>query len=114
MKIGRRGFFGLVGGAIAGALMPWRKETETFRNWQHADLIYSPPADRAVFWTRDKSATIPPHCGSEKFVIGQYADYYAEHNGMIEKGPGCSERLAARIDALPKDDPRWIETKVSA
>lgn len=42
-------------------------------------------------------------------VIGEYADYYCEHDGMIEVGPGCYERLKARIDALPDGDPRKIE-----
>lgn len=37
-----------------------------------------------------------------EIVMGQYADYYAEWDGMVEKGPGCLERLQARIDALPE------------
>jgi len=42
-------------------------------------------------------------------VVGEYADYYAELDGMVEKGPGCSERLQARIDALPEGHPSKIE-----
>ena len=37
----------------------------------------------------------------KKVTIGQYADYYSEWDGMVESGPGCLERLQARIDALP-------------
>ena len=44
-------------------------------------------------------------------IIGEYADYYAEHNGMIELGPGCTERLQARIDALPDGHPSKIELR---
>lgn len=42
-------------------------------------------------------------------VIGQYADYYSEHDGMVEMGPGCSERLHARIDALPDGHPSKVQ-----
>ena len=45
----------------------------------------------------------------KEIVIGQWADYYAEHDGMIEKGPGCSERLQTRIDALPDGHPSKIQ-----
>lgn len=38
--------------------------------------------------------------GYNAIVIGAYADYYAEHDGMVEIGPGCSERLQARIDRM--------------
>ena len=44
-------------------------------------------------------------------IIGEYADYYAEHNGMIELGPGCTERLQARIDSLPEGHPSKIELR---
>lgn len=44
-------------------------------------------------------------------IIGEYADYYAEHDGMIELGPGCTERLQARIDALPDGHPSKIELR---
>ena len=47
-------------------------------------------------------------------VIGQYADYHAEHDGMIESGPGCSERLQARIDALPEGHPSKTELRPNA
>jgi hypothetical protein len=30
-------------------------------------------------------------------VIGSYADYYSEWDGMVEFGAGASERLQARI-----------------
>jgi hypothetical protein len=42
-------------------------------------------------------------------VIGSYADYYVEHDGMVEIGPGCSERMQARLDALPDGDPRKVD-----
>ena len=44
-----------------------------------------------------------------KCVIGQYSDYYTEWDGMVEIGPGCLERLQARIDALPDGHPSKAE-----
>ena len=45
---------------------------------------------------------------SIKPVIGQYADYYIEWDGMVEIGPGCMERIQARIDALPDGHPSKV------
>ena len=42
-------------------------------------------------------------------VIGQYADYYIEWDGMVESGPGCMERIQARIDSLPDDHPSKVQ-----
>ncbi len=44
-----------------------------------------------------------------KPVIGQYADYYIEWDGMVESGPGCMERVQARIDALPDGHPSKVQ-----
>ena len=41
-------------------------------------------------------------------VIGQYADYYIEWDGMVEIGPGCMERMQARIDLLPEGRPSKV------
>lgn len=45
----------------------------------------------------------------KKAVIGQYADYYIEWDGMVEKGPGCMERMQARIDKLPDGHPSKVQ-----
>ena len=42
-------------------------------------------------------------------TIGQWADYYAELDGMVEAGPGCTERLQARIDDLPDGHPSKVD-----
>jgi hypothetical protein len=44
----------------------------------------------------------------KKVVIGEYADYYIEWDGMVESGPGCMERMQARIDALPDGHPSKV------
>ena len=44
-----------------------------------------------------------------KAVIGSYADYYIEWDGMVEIGPGCMERIQARIDALPDGHPSKVQ-----
>lgn len=110
----RRTFLGFLASVIAALFAPrhlledWREE------WHPADFVYSPPKG-AVFFTRDPDQPIPPNSGTQKFVIGQYADYYAELDGMIETGPGCTERLQARIDALPEGHPSKVDWwKVSA
>ena len=46
---------------------------------------------------------------SIKAVIGSYADYYIEWDGMVEIGPGCMERIQARIDALPDGHPSKVQ-----
>ena len=43
-----------------------------------------------------------------KAVIGSYADYYIEWDGMVESGPGCMERMQARIDLLPEGHPSKV------
>ena len=48
-----------------------------------------------------------------KIVIGSYADYYSEWDGMVEKGPGCLERLQARIDSLPNGHHRKVKLLVT-
>ena len=45
----------------------------------------------------------------KKVVIGHWADYYIEWDGMVEKGPGCMERMQARIDALPDGPPSKVQ-----
>jgi len=44
-----------------------------------------------------------------KAVIGQWADYRIEWDGMVESGPGCMERMQARIDALPEGHPSKVQ-----
>ena len=41
-------------------------------------------------------------------IIGEYADYYIGWDGMVESGPGCLERIQARIDALPDGHPSKV------
>ena len=45
----------------------------------------------------------------KQIVIGSYADYYIEWDGMVEIGPGCMERMQARIDALPDGHPSKVQ-----
>jgi hypothetical protein len=45
----------------------------------------------------------------KKIVIGEYADYYSEWDGMVETGPGCMERMQARIDDLPEGHPSKVQ-----
>lgn len=106
MNINRRSFFGLVAGFAVAPRATWRDL------WRPADLIYQAPT-AAVFFAHDPFQPIPPHSGVMKCVIGEWADYYSEHDGMIETGPGCSTRLADRIAALPDGDPRKIEMRRS-
>lgn len=105
MNIGRRGFLGLLAGFLVA---PRAKISDWTRYWRPGNLIYRAPT-QAAYFVLDPSQPLPPHSGVIKAVIGQYADYYSEHDGMIEAGPGCSERLAARIAALPPGDPGKME-----
>jgi hypothetical protein len=45
----------------------------------------------------------------KKIVIGSYADYYVEWDGLVESGPGCMERMQAKIDALPESRPSKVQ-----
>ena len=45
----------------------------------------------------------------KKIVIGSYADYYVEWDGLVESGPGCMERMQAKIDALPESHPSKVQ-----
>lgn len=139
--ITRRGFFGLIAGIVAaprvksffGGLIPghnYQAPTREFLGVIHPSYADKfdlptelaktkmcqplPEASKKVvqFFTHNISQPIPPHAGEVKCVIGQYADYYIEHDGMVEHGPGCLERMQRRIDALPDgDDPRKMELK---
>ena len=42
-------------------------------------------------------------------IIGAYADYYIEWDGMVDTGPGCLERMQVRIDALPEGHPSKVQ-----
>lgn len=108
MNIGRRGFFGLIAGFLAAPRANWKDL------WRPADFISPPPAGAAVSFTRDPQQPLPLHSGVLKCVIGQYADYYSEHDGMIETGPGCFDRLADHIEELSGGDPRKIQMRSTA
>jgi hypothetical protein len=45
----------------------------------------------------------------KELTIGSYADYCIEWDGMFEHGPGCMERMQARIDALPEGHPSKVK-----
>lgn len=73
--------------------------------WVHVEpRIFSCPVQHAI----DYHPHAEPRTEVIKAVIGQYADYYIEWDGMVEKGPGCMERMQARIDALPDGHPSKV------
>jgi hypothetical protein len=102
----RRGFFGLLAGFAMAPRATWRDL------WPPADLSFrnfhlpTELAKTAFCRPLPEGTPQPIHLVA---VIGQWADYYAEHDGMIETGPGCRERLDARIAALPPGDPGKVD-----
>ena len=67
-------------------------------------LVFPESVSRRSSGEVSKSMTEPI-----KAVIGQYADYYIEWDGMVEIGPGCMERIQTRIDALPDGHPSKVQ-----
>lgn len=115
--ISRRGFFGLVAGFLAAprariskfaGLFPGRNYSVPFHlptelaKMKMCRPLPLPTENLITFYSYPFHTAQEQREAAMKCVIGSYADYYSEHDGMVEIGPGCRERLDARIAAGPE------------